>query len=237
MLRRLFWLCIGIGVGALAPCSQRKFTVSCDCEWWWGSNYGANLSVVAPGTGIPTTCIEGNGDGGVWGTRYVAGFYGTSAATPHVAGLAALIRTVRPGLDATGVRRLIESTADKVGSDPFDQRLANGTWNKYVGYGRINVQRALRRAIWPFDIVVSLRRHLHWLQTAVKAHWAEIEQLEAGGGDPALVGLHHARHMVRENDLLIVDGDPTKDISLLEANGQNLPLIMRKGEIVKNEMT
>jgi imidazolonepropionase-like amidohydrolase len=37
-------------------------------------------------------------------------------------------------------------------------------------------------------------------------------------------------------DLLVVDGDPTKDISLLEANGRNLPLIMRKGEIVKNKL-
>lgn len=180
---------IAVGASTRSTPEQR---IAKGTTFEWGSNYGPNLSVMAPGTGIPTTCIEGNGDGGVWGTRYVAGFYGTSAATPHVAGLAALIRTVRPGLDATGVRRLIESTADKVGSDPFDQRLANGTWNKYVGYGRINVQRALRRAIWPFDIMVSLRRHLDWLQMAVKAHWAEIEQLEAGGGDPALVGLHRA---------------------------------------------
>lgn len=37
-------------------------------------------------------------------------------------------------------------------------------------------------------------------------------------------------------DLLVVDGDPLKDIELLAANGQNLKLIMRAGELVKNEL-
>ncbi|MDB5579294.1 MAG: amidohydrolase [Bradyrhizobium sp.] len=37
-------------------------------------------------------------------------------------------------------------------------------------------------------------------------------------------------------DLIIVDGDPLKDISLLAADGRNLPLIMRAGEIVKNTL-
>jgi imidazolonepropionase-like amidohydrolase len=38
-------------------------------------------------------------------------------------------------------------------------------------------------------------------------------------------------------DLLVVDGDPLKDISLLAANGQNLSLIVRGGEIVKNRLS
>jgi imidazolonepropionase-like amidohydrolase len=37
-------------------------------------------------------------------------------------------------------------------------------------------------------------------------------------------------------DLLVVDGDPLKDIGLLAANGKHLPLIMRAGEIVRNEL-
>lgn len=37
-------------------------------------------------------------------------------------------------------------------------------------------------------------------------------------------------------DLIVVDGDPIKDISLLARNGQALPLIMRGGELVKNEL-
>lgn len=161
----------------------------------WGSNYGTNLSVVAPGIDVPTTCVQGSGDGGEWGADYVSGFFGTSAATPHVAGLAALIRSVRPGLDAAAVRRLIESTADKIGSDRFDVRQTNGSWNKYVGYGRINARWALRRAIWPLDLVVDLQRHLIWLQMAVKAHQIEIGRLEDEGGDPLRVEVH--RELIR----------------------------------------
>ena len=37
-------------------------------------------------------------------------------------------------------------------------------------------------------------------------------------------------------DLLVVDGDPLQDISLLAADGKNLRLIVRAGEIVKNEL-
>jgi imidazolonepropionase-like amidohydrolase len=37
-------------------------------------------------------------------------------------------------------------------------------------------------------------------------------------------------------DLLVVVGDPLKDIELLAASGRNLPLIMRAGELVRNEL-
>ena len=36
-------------------------------------------------------------------------------------------------------------------------------------------------------------------------------------------------------DLLVVDGDPLKDISLLAENGKHLRMIVRGGEIVKEE--
>jgi len=37
-------------------------------------------------------------------------------------------------------------------------------------------------------------------------------------------------------DLIVVDGDPLEDIGLLAADGKNLRLIMRAGELVKNEL-
>jgi len=37
-------------------------------------------------------------------------------------------------------------------------------------------------------------------------------------------------------DLLVVDGDPLRDISLLAADGKSLRMIVRAGEIVKNEL-
>jgi imidazolonepropionase-like amidohydrolase len=38
-------------------------------------------------------------------------------------------------------------------------------------------------------------------------------------------------------DLLVVNGDPLEDIELLAASGRNLPLIMRGGEMIKNELS
>jgi imidazolonepropionase-like amidohydrolase len=38
-------------------------------------------------------------------------------------------------------------------------------------------------------------------------------------------------------DLIVVDGDPLKDISLLTANGEKLDVIIRAGEIVKDRLT
>lgn len=37
-------------------------------------------------------------------------------------------------------------------------------------------------------------------------------------------------------DLLVVDGDPLKDISLLAANGRNLRTIVRAGEVIRNDL-
>jgi imidazolonepropionase-like amidohydrolase len=36
-------------------------------------------------------------------------------------------------------------------------------------------------------------------------------------------------------DLIVVDGDPLRDLSLLTHQGRHMPLIMKGGEIVKNE--
>lgn len=37
-------------------------------------------------------------------------------------------------------------------------------------------------------------------------------------------------------DLLVVDGDPLSDISLLEGDGAHMPVIMANGRIVKNAL-
>jgi subtilisin family serine protease len=43
-----------IAVGAMSPCGERKSPSSCDGEMW-GSHYGTQLDVMAPGVLIPTT--------------------------------------------------------------------------------------------------------------------------------------------------------------------------------------
>jgi hypothetical protein len=59
---------------------------------------------------------------------------GTSMATPHVAGLAALLFSLNPRLTNVQVRDLIETNAVDLG--------ATG-WDPYFGNGRINARKAL----------------------------------------------------------------------------------------------
>lgn len=83
------------------------------------SNEGPQLDVVAPGS--PVTSLNAPINGGGFAT-----FYGTSMATPHVAGLAALIIDANPTLTSTQVRSAIENNALDLGDAGFDTLYGNG---------------------------------------------------------------------------------------------------------------
>jgi subtilisin family serine protease len=124
-----------IGVGALSPCNERKNPASCDGETNWGSNYGTDLDVVAPGVLIHTTDIRGAA--GFTAGDYMPNFNGTSAATPFVAGVAALMFSVNNTLDNVTCRTLMMESCDDLGP-PF--------WDPENGWGRLNAYACLRWA-------------------------------------------------------------------------------------------
>jgi subtilisin family serine protease len=87
------------------------------------------------------------GELGAEGSRdYQTGIWGTSAAAPHVAGLAALILTVNPALGSTEVRNIIERTAAKTGEALYLTPMPNGPWSPTMGYGRIDALAAVLAA-------------------------------------------------------------------------------------------
>lgn len=126
-----------IAVGATSPCDERKSPSSCDGETWWGSNYGPELDIVAPGPLVTTTDIAGSA--GYTSSDYST-FNGTSSATPHAAGAGGLLLSVAPDLTASQVREYMRTTSDdQVGPSNED----TPGFDNYMGYGRVNLENLL----------------------------------------------------------------------------------------------
>ncbi len=88
------------------------------------SNYGAtSVDISAPGVGILST-VPGNTYGSL---------SGTSMATPHVAGVAALVKSSNPTLDDAGIKANLLQSVDKKSN--LSDKTASG--------GRLNAVRAL----------------------------------------------------------------------------------------------
>jgi subtilisin family serine protease len=132
-------------VSASNEFDEPKTKTSADGETWWGSNFGAEVDVAAPGVHNFTTDItgaDGYNVGGALDGDYYASFNGTSSSTPIVAGIAGLVLSANPSLREAQVRRLLKETADKVGSVVY----TNGR-NDRMGHGRVNALRAVRGAL------------------------------------------------------------------------------------------
>jgi subtilisin family serine protease len=91
--------------------------------------------------GIMTTDRTG-ADGYDANGNYTGIFGGTSAATPLVAGVVGLILSRNPNLTQRQVRRILKSTVDRIGPEPYDARGRNDRY----GFGRINAFEAVRAA-------------------------------------------------------------------------------------------
>lgn len=98
------------------------------------SNSGKYLSVAAPGWRVLSTMPS-------FFNGFIARPYqfmdGTSMACPNAAGVAALVKTVNPGLKPAQVKEILERTADDKGTPG---------WDESFGHGRVNAAKAVAMA-------------------------------------------------------------------------------------------
>jgi serine protease len=106
------------------------------------SNYGSTIDICGPGgdnvdrdgdgyiDGVLQNTFDSSGDGYFF-------YYGTSMASPHVAGVAALVWSIDSGLTNAEVRDILETTAEDLGTSGWDQ---------YFGYGLVDAYAACLEA-------------------------------------------------------------------------------------------
>lgn len=144
-----------ITVGAMAPDGTRKSPSSIDGEDWWGSNNGSGLDIMAPGVLIATTDLVGTEGYNPYASKhpnnftnysYDKFFNGTSAAVPFVSGAAALMIAANPLMTLDQLKRHLFTNTTKLRGNMMNTIKEYGSWNSDVGYGLLNVQKALMAA-------------------------------------------------------------------------------------------
>lgn len=93
----------------------------------WFSSTGPELELMAPGVSILSTYLDNT----------YKELSGTSMATPHVSGVAALVWAKNTGLTNAQLRKILQDTATDLGDAGKD--------NKY-GYGLVNAEKAVAAA-------------------------------------------------------------------------------------------
>lgn len=112
----------------------------------WFSNYHDTVDISAPGSNILSTSP---------GNSYVY-MSGTSMATPHVSGLAALIMSKYPTFGPDVVKSIIYTTSDDLGDAGYDI---------YFGHGRINASRAINSILYD-DLRIELGTNNYFTNTS-----------------------------------------------------------------------
>lgn len=128
-------------------------------ELAWYSNYGSTINITAPGG----ESGDANGDGysdSIYSTRGNSSgqpsygyMNGTSMATPHVAGVLALMKSINPELSPADVDNLL------VSGQMTDDLGVTGRDNE-TGYGLINAYKAVSAAQTPYISTTVSTLHL-----------------------------------------------------------------------------
>ncbi len=140
------------------------------------SNRGQHIDVSAPGVDILSTNFN-NG--------YVV-LSGTSMATPHVSGLASLLRGFNPNLANDDIEQIIRLTTDDANA------LTNPGFDNQMGTGRINAERTLQSLQAPNQL-------FHWTITGGTIVNTSGTQLRLFLGVPGLID---GMYIVRRSEVI-----------------------------------
>jgi len=111
----------------------REFT------WGGGSNWGKHIAVVAPGNRIYGLDYKDN-------YNYDVYWSGTSQSTAYVSSIASMLLAQDPGRTNKDLKEIITKSAiDRIG----DPREDSPGWDKYYGFGRVDLYEALSYGKFP----------------------------------------------------------------------------------------
>lgn len=192
------------------------------------SQRGASMDLVAPSGGNPGDVVTTDrmGSLGYNNTNYTTTFNGTSAACPQVAGVAALMLSVRPDLTEAQVRTTLQNTARDLGSGGFD--------NSY-GYGLVDAYAAVYavapRISGPSTVCYQATYTITHFPDSATVQWSAAPSsavtLNAAGDSVVLVRNFFNGQDVRLYATIYIKGDSltslSKDIHLTD-NG-NIPRV------------
>ena len=178
------------------------------------SNYGPEVDVAAPGVGIEST-VNPNLNGG----KAYASFSGTSMATPHAAGVLALIWAMNSGAAPASIRDRLFSTADRIA----------GTGTLWT-YGRIDAASAVASDLLPRPpaptALVAIARssliRLSWTTSAAPDVTYTVYRGTSLGGPKAAIATGQSRN--RYTDRNVVTGQLyCYQVTARNASGESVP--------------
>lgn len=119
------------------------------------SNYGENIDVIAPGgdseDSIGVLGLDDMGDKGdpkdrnLVNTNYIFSD-GTSFSTPITAGVVALMYAVNPNITSAQVKKILITTADKIGVGTGASYEGSNKFDIKRAYGKVNASKAIAEA-------------------------------------------------------------------------------------------
>jgi len=143
-----------------------------------------------PGSNVFISAFGGNGASNRAGIttlaldqKYTTNFNGTSASTPQVAGVAALLLSAHPALRPIDIQYILARTATPIDAPELPWSTKQGTvaithtsvnaagfwFNRYVGFGLVDAFKAMQLATSPnYKILPALEKYPQLLKTGTK---------------------------------------------------------------------